>query len=430
MLKQRMSTGMSIITIVLSLFLCSCQTREELPEGAEYFEPVWFENLSEFVTGNHNEFTKFKDGLSVVSFSEMSENWSRSDIVNVVIDRSGELAFSPFYGDYDVSVIDSESIYVEDNESETGVILDINSNVIGAFDGCLISDRKTREKMNAEDVAVLGYNNIISTRPYQNKWLYGLAKKNGEVLVDPTYCEVLAGVSEEYFIFSIDDTQKNADVYHTDGTFLHRIDLEYGIYQYKNGMFILHSDSGYGVANITGTVIFEPNNKSVNVLSEDLIIVSKSGSNDYQLFDGKGNLIKDLELSSAYQISQLYNDVFAVCDYSKTYFISSEGEFLKEYEGRFARYCGDGVFSIQEDDEVQLVDGDTLELIGEKYRDTYDIKFYDGYSIARDLDGNDVIIDCNGNKYCEGYDVLGVSENIVRVSRNKYPGVIYLPPQK
>ncbi len=424
------------LIIVISLFLCSCGHNDDLPDGAEYFVPIWFENLSEYCTGNYNRMSEFKNGYAVVSFAQMGRDWSVSDEQSAIIDKSGEIILGLLDGDLYINIIDDKIFYIQNNDNLTSKIVDVNNNIIGSFDGILSGGKSNDgELFNKDGISCLCYNNIISKTPYQNMMTYGLVKKSGQVIVPCEYARMISNVTDEYIVFLNDDESETADVYNPNGSFSHSIYLDYKINSYKNGLLEIYSNNGYGVADIYGDIIVEPNNDEVEIVSEKRIIVSKEGSKECKLLDREGKPIKNLELN-LYNISEMNDDVFMISDYRNTYLMTYEGEIIKEYsESRSPMYCGDGMFSIESgsysNSYIQLVDGTTGELIGEKYNDRNDIKFNEGYAVVEDLEGNAFVIDKNGNKYCEGYDISGdVSDGVVKIFNDTIAGIICLPPKK
>lgn len=433
--KRLIYTKCIIFVIFVSLLLCSCGKNNDLPEGAEYLEPIWFENLTEYCTGNYNNISEFKNGYAVASFAQMGEYWSVSDERSAIIDKNGEIIIGPLEGDLFIDVVDDKSFYIQDNDLRTSKIVDINNNVIGSFDG-ILKKREDGEIFNEDGLSYLCYNNIISQTPYENRWSYGLARKSGQVVVPCEYSEIISNVTDKHIVFLNDSDGESADVYNSDGSFSHSIYSDYKISDYAYGLLILHSNDGYGVADIYGNVMVEVNNSKVEILSEKCIIVSKDNSKDSILMDNDGKVIKSLELSP-YHISKMDNGVFMLSDGFDTYLITSKGEIVKKYEkAQYPSYCGDGIFSFESGNsyynrEIQLVNGKTGEIIGEKYNDNNDIKFDEKYAVVEDLEGNTFVIDTDGNRYCDGYNISGnVSDRVVQIYNDKIAGIICLPPKK
>lgn len=424
-----------IFIVAVSLLFCSCGHSNDLPDGAEYFVPIWFENLSEYCTGNYNKMHEFKNGYAVVSFAQMGEYWSVSNERSAIIDKSGQIILGLFDGDIHINIIDDKNFYIQDNDNLTSKILDINNNVIGSFDGILSGGHNHGgELFNNNEISCLCYTNIISKSPYESRVTYGLAKKSGQVIVPCEYVDVISNVTDEYIVFLSDEESKIADVYNPNGSFSHSVYSDYKISSYKNGLLEVYSDDGYGVADIYGNIIVNPNNEKVEIMSEKHIIISKADSKGCQLLNGEGRIIETIELSPYYISGN--DDVFMISDSQNTYLMTYTGKILNEYgESRHPMYCGDGIFSIEwgsySDSYIQLVDGSSGDFIGEKYNDINDIKFNEGYAVVESLEGNTFVIDKKGNKYCEGYDISGnVSDRVVRIFSDTIAGIICLPPQK
>lgn len=417
-----------VFVIIISLFFCSCGRRDDLPEGARYFEPIWFDNLSEYCTGNYNRMSDFKDGYAVVSFAQMGKSWNVSDKRTAVIDKSGKIVLGLFEGDIQIDIIDNKSFHIIGVDNWTSKIVDANNNIISSFNGILISGRNS----NGELFNKYGISYIVSQDSKFNKNAYGLVSKNGEIIVPCKYNGIISDITDEHIIFLRNEEGTVADVYNTDGSFSHSIYLDYAIHEYNHGLLKLHSDNSYGVANIHGDVIVRPDDTNVEIISENHIIVSRWNSRDCLLLNKEGETIKNLEISLP-QTSEMYNGVFMISNQIDTCLMTSEGEVLKEYpQSHRPKYCGDGIFSIElglnTTTSVQLIDAKTGNVIGEKYRDRDNIKFDEGYAVVEDLDGNKFVIDTKGNKFCEGYDISGnVSDRVVKIYNDTLAGIICLP---
>ncbi len=434
--KRNLKFKASIIfIIVISLLLCSCGKSNDLPDGAEYLVPIWYENLSEYCTGNHNNMYDFKNGYAVVSFAQMGEYWSMSNESSAIIDKNGQIVLGPLNGDLSINIIDDNNFYIGDDDNLTSKIVDINNNIISSFDGTLSGGQGDygEELFNSDEISFLYHTDVVSLRPYETRVMCGLAKKTGQVIVPCKYGRRISNITDNHLVFLNDEEGKNADIYNPNGSFSHSVYSDYKIEGYNYGLLKISSDDGYGVADIYGNIIVNPDNEKVEIISDKHIFVSKEILKNCQLLNSEGKMLKNFELGLD-RVSRMNDDIFMLSDFRNTYLMTFEGDILKEYaDTRYPVYCGDGIFSIRcgksYDSYLQLIDGVTGNFVGEKYSDKNDIKFSDGYAVVEDLNRNTFVIDKNSNKYCEEYNISGmVSDGVVKIFSDTSVGIICLPP--
>lgn len=441
MLKKKfMHVKVCFVLIIISFVFCSCSSNNDLPKGVDYFEPIWFENLSEYATGNSNYISEFKDGFAVATFSNMGEEWKVSGKSVAVINKKGEIVLGPFHEDVYINIIDKNNFCIlSDGVSK---IVDADNNTKAVFDGTIewsLSVSSTEHLFNKDGIASCAKTDSAQLVGF------GLVNQFGEVVAPYKYKRNLSDVEDEYIVLIKDEERKNADVYNSDGSFSHSISSDYMIQDYKNGLleivgaeqtnFGYYQAYGYGFTDIYGNVVVEPvRDSECSVISKDCIIISDRDNNGCQLLNSNGEIIKNLNINF-YNATEMVNDVFMLSSGYNSYLINSKGELLKEYDGsRYPEYCGDGIFSLTfgsyNDEHVKLIDSKTGDFIGEQYGDRMEICFNDGYAFVEDPEYNSsFVIDKKGNKCIEGYEISGdVTDRVVRIHNDTTAGIICLPP--
>ncbi len=441
--KMFMYVKSCFVLIVMSFVFCSCSPNNDLPKGAKYFEPIWFENLSKYVTGNHNSISEFKDGFAVATFANMGEEWKVSGKSIALINKNGEIILGPFRENVGINIIDKNNFCILSAESTK--IVDADNNTKAVFDGSLgwhTYVSYTEKLFNKDGIA-------SCTKTASGQLVgFGLVNQSGETVVPCKYKANFSDAEDEYIVLIKDEERKNADVYHSDGSFSHSISSDYMIEDYKNGLLEIvgaeqtnsgyYQAYGYGFTDIYGNVVVEPaRDRMCSVISKDCVIISNRDNNGCQLLNSNGEIIKSLNINfyNQHDATEMVNDIFMLDSGYKSYLISSKGDILKEYnDSRSSKYCGDGIFSLTfgsyNDEHVKLIDSKTGDFIGEQYGDRMEICFNDGYAFVEDPEYNSsFVIDKKGNKCLEGYKISGdVTDRVVRIHNDTTAGIICLPP--